>query len=481
MQINTQLYKRLAWAYLILAALSLLLTLHYPILSEEPVYTTTLLDMAMHHHWLQPQLWGGGAYTRPPLMNWLSLPLLFLFGMRHAIVATRLVCALSTILTAISLIWFVRQLQPRLLHVFPVLCGAVFLTGDVLFMRGWLAYADPIFTLFVFLSMAYLYLACVRQSHAYLIASCLAVFLGFLAKEPTAYVFYFSTGLCLLISGVGRAYCAQWKAWVIGLLALFIPYFTWLLLNQYLLHSVPTDILSEVLGPMHGVHEFFKLRLNLLVNYLLTYNLIFVVFIVALFCKKRDVLLKQHQLRTIVLVIALCCLPYLAPNHGGLTSRYLLPVIPWASIYVAHTVLRVRPGIIAAFFVSCFLLLAVKYFFVLDGRIFTHGHLPHITEISARPMAKNIVQISKGSLCYDSRTYDYPLQPPAVTGAIDMELAAAYGKILQEYQPGENCRYLLSQVGSPPAKFWKFVQHFETPLYLHGRPYAQVDLYRRAQ
>ena len=516
MSTHAKLYRRLAWVYFVLAAISLLWTIYWPILGEEPNYTTTLLDMALNHHWIQPLKWSGEIYARPPLMNWVALPLLSVVGMRHAIVATRLVTALSTIATAGSIVWFVRQLRVQHMAAFPILCGAVFLTGDVLLARGWIAYADPLFALWVFLSMACLYLACVRQSHVYLIVSAGAVFLGFLTKEPTAYVFYITAGFCLLASGVGGAYVRRWQTWVIGVVALVLPWLAWQAINLHGTHlALRGDAWAELFGSMGGLAYFFKIRWHLVVDYLLTYNLVLVAFLLALWAKKSEAILPKSHQRCMVLIIILSCLPYLLPNgHAVIFRRYFLPVLPWVAIYVAHTVLRTRQAVVISFFVACFLCLAVKYYLVVSGHMFMHGHLDPVQSLSVRPMAQQIVQRSRGRVCFNVPGYyrkSVGLVANPVLGALDMELAANYHHILALCPWQRRCHwagrhrtrhrvwydrlvchyswphrlahkrlayhYVLAETVAPSGHGWHLVQHFASLAQLHGHPYAQVNLY----
>ena len=65
-------------------------------------------------------------------------------------------------------------------------------------MRGWLAYADPLFAFFTFGAMACLWVATSERRVGLLALAALALVCAFLAKVLTAYVFYGVFGLVLL-------------------------------------------------------------------------------------------------------------------------------------------------------------------------------------------------------------------------------------------------------------------------------------------
>jgi hypothetical protein len=77
------------WLLYTLAAASFLTTLHLPYIGEEAVYTITSMEMWTQRDFLVPTLFGS-LYGRPPLYNWLIIPLANLFGWDHVLVAARL-------------------------------------------------------------------------------------------------------------------------------------------------------------------------------------------------------------------------------------------------------------------------------------------------------------------------------------------------------------------------------------------------------
>ena len=169
------------------AALSFVTTLWLPYMGEEAVYTITSLEMPVSHDFFVTTLYATN-YGRPPLLNWLIIPLADLLGWDHVLLASRLVAAISTTATGLVLAWLTLSLtRNRGLAAFSAL---VFLSGDVLFYRGWLAYSEPLFTLCVFSAIACLWVAASRRQPVLLWFAVLALTCGVLAKVQTAYIFY---------------------------------------------------------------------------------------------------------------------------------------------------------------------------------------------------------------------------------------------------------------------------------------------------
>ena len=185
------------WLYAA-AALSMYTTLGLPYIGEEAVYTITSLEMRLNHDYFVTTLYGTN-YGRPPLLNWLIIPLAEMLGWDRMLLASRLVAATATVLTGLVLAWLTLDLtRNRALAAFA---AVVFLSGDALFYRGWLAYADPLLTLCVFGAIACLWVAVLRKEGALLWLAVLLVTCGFLAKVQTAYLFY---GVALVVLAAGR-------------------------------------------------------------------------------------------------------------------------------------------------------------------------------------------------------------------------------------------------------------------------------------
>ena len=183
-KMNPTPYSAKTWWWLYAAAaLSLYTTLGLPYVGEEAVYTITSLEMRLNHDYFVTTLYGTN-YGRPPLLNWLIIPLAEMLGWDRMLLASRLVAATATVLTGLVLAWLTLNLtRNRALAAFA---AVVFLSGDALFYRGWLAYADPLLTLCVFGAIACLWVAVLRKEGALLWLAVLLVTCGFLAKVQTA-------------------------------------------------------------------------------------------------------------------------------------------------------------------------------------------------------------------------------------------------------------------------------------------------------
>ena len=178
---------RTLWRLYAAAAFSLLITLHLPYVGEEAVYTITSLEMWANRDFFLTTLYGT-SYPRPPLLNWLIIPLANLAGWEHVLQASRLVTAAATLATGAALAWLTANLTRN--HALAAFAALVYLSGDVLFYRGWLAYADSLFTLCVFAAIACTWVAVERGKPWLIWIAMAALTCGFLAKVQTAYLFY---------------------------------------------------------------------------------------------------------------------------------------------------------------------------------------------------------------------------------------------------------------------------------------------------
>ena len=192
-------YSAKTWWWLYLAAaFSFITTLGLPYIGEEAVYTITSLEMRLNHDFFVTTLYGTN-YGRPPLLNWLIIPLADALGWDHMLLASRVVTASATIVTGLVLAWLAWHLTGN--RGYAALCALVFLSGDALFYRGWLAYSDPLFTLFVFSAVACLWMAVLRRQGTLLWLAMLLVTCGFLTKVQTAYLFY---GVAFIVLAMDR-------------------------------------------------------------------------------------------------------------------------------------------------------------------------------------------------------------------------------------------------------------------------------------
>jgi 4-amino-4-deoxy-L-arabinose transferase-like glycosyltransferase len=191
------------WLLYALAAASFLTTLGLPYIGEEGVYTISTLEMWVSRDFLVSALYGA-AYGRPPLYNWLIIPVANLFGWNHVLAAARLVTAIATVLTGLVLAWLAAKLTRN--RGLAALAAVIYLSGDALFYRGWLAYSDPVFSLCVFSAIACLWVGLHEDRPGLVWLAVAAVTCAFLTKVQTAYLFY---GISLLVLCARRDYRAR--------------------------------------------------------------------------------------------------------------------------------------------------------------------------------------------------------------------------------------------------------------------------------
>src|SRR5258706_1201693 len=134
-KMNPTPYSAKTWWWLYAAAaLSLYTTLTLPYIGEEAVYTITSLEMRLNHDFFVTTLYGGN-YARPPLLNWLILPLAEILRWDHMLLASRIVTATATIITGLTLAWLTLNLtRNRALAAFAA--GGFFVRGRAVF-SGW--------------------------------------------------------------------------------------------------------------------------------------------------------------------------------------------------------------------------------------------------------------------------------------------------------------------------------------------------------
>src|SRR5258706_12491520 len=116
------------------------------------------------------------------------------------LLASRLVTATATIVTGLVVAWLALNITRN--RGFAAFAAVVYLSGDVLFYRGWLAYADPLFTLFVFGAIACLWVGVLRRQGMLLWLAALLLTCGFLSMVQPAFLFY---GVAFIVLGANRA------------------------------------------------------------------------------------------------------------------------------------------------------------------------------------------------------------------------------------------------------------------------------------
>jgi 4-amino-4-deoxy-L-arabinose transferase-like glycosyltransferase len=326
------------------AALSLFTTLTLPYIGEESIYAVTSQEMCFYQSWFRPLIYGGN-YGRPPLYNWLIILLTQWLGLEHVLLAARIVSSMMTIFSSALLYFLVCRLslKPRL----GLLTVSIFLSGDLLMRRGWLAYSDPTYAFFCLSACGFLWLAVHEQRCRYLLIAFLSVNAAFLTKAVTGYVFFVGT-LCILWSHK--------------------PYRLFLLKPRVLKLQIGLHILSLGLplawqlfsGGSHGTGVWIDIKNQFILKDFSAYLRNLIIFPVNIWCRffptslilsgalmvkntadcKTDMGKEALILRIALGIFLLNILPYwLAPK---MRIRYILPLYPFIAIVLACGVWHFR-------------------------------------------------------------------------------------------------------------------------------------------
>ena len=329
-------HARRYWIWFAVAALTFLPALRLHFVGEEAILPLTSLEMWSDGAWITHTLYGVDV-KHNPLFNWILIPLASAAGWEYALALARLIMIVSVVLGGLVL----ASLARTLFHdtAFAAFAALVYITlGDLFFYRGWLAYVDPLFGLFVFASIAALWLGAERRSVAWLIVAVMAVTAAFMTKALTAYVFYAVAGFVLLFRREYRQFLLSWPSLLLHLAMLGAPVI-WLegirgasgqggrMLHEVLLKLAP---------------EGFVAYLGKLIVYPLeTFaRLLPASGLAAYFLWRRDSAAEpeQRHFRTALAIAALNFLPYwLSPQSA---VRYLIPIFPLFGLLLARVLWR---------------------------------------------------------------------------------------------------------------------------------------------
>lgn len=395
--------RRLFWILALLALFSLYLTLNLPYLGEEGQYTFPTLEMWYRHTYWAP-ITLGGAFQRPPMFNWLTLPIAHLLGGQHILIAARLVTASATLGTACLLGWFVRQcFEDNSFAPFVMLC---YLSGDLLFRRGWITYADPTFALFTFASMMCLWIGSRKQNLLWLLPAILCLTAAFLTKALTAYVFYGITGLVLMRHPHNRRFLLQPASWLLHAIALCLP-FVWFALTP---HLGQTNMWVDLLRPLKSISWHYPLKL---IEQPLTHLLrLAPISFLGIYYAWQTRHLKHHSVfyRDVLWVVLLNYAVYwITPKWADM--RYLLPILPFVAILIAYPIFQAKEK---AIFVATLVIL----FFLIVKYVSSEWGLPWFERMSrAYPaIARDILNRTQGQPLYTNDTFSSGL---SIIGEID--------------------------------------------------------------
>jgi len=350
------------WTWFAVVVLSFLPALRLHFVGEEAILPLTSLEMWAHGSWITHTLYGVNVQHNP-LFNWLLIPLASAAGWEYGLALSRLIMIVSVVLTGLVLAGLVRALFRD--ATFAAFAALVYVTlGDLFFYRGWLAYVDPLFGLFVFSSIAALWLGAARRRVGWLILAVVAVTAAFMTKALTAYVFYGAAGFVLLFRREYRRYLLSWPSILVHLAMVGAPAI-WLAgvlessgQGGRMLHEVLLKLAPEGLGAYVGKLIAYPLETFL--------RLLPASGLVAYFLWRRQVSAPEPQpahFRTALAIATLNFLPYwLSPQSA---VRYLIPIFPLFGLVLARVLWRAGAAGIRATLRWLGVVIALKLVFVL--------------------------------------------------------------------------------------------------------------------
>ncbi|MDD5300776.1 MAG: glycosyltransferase family 39 protein [Gallionella sp.] len=351
-----------------LGAISFLPTLFFYLVGEEGIYTITSMEMWHQNNWVQ-QIMYGSDNNRPPLVNWLIMPVANLIGWQHIAIAARSVSVAATLGMVGWLYWLSRKLfDDKSFALFAALAGLSL--ADWLLYRGWLTYTDPVFAFFTFGAMAALWGAVIEQHKGWLLASVLLASCAMLSKAFTVYIFYGTVVLVLLWQRPARKFLLSPSTLLVFALALTVPFAWFATLPQ--VGGRSSSMLDEIIRKLTAINTPGYFTQLAIFPFESAFRLSPAVLLaVYLLLRKRVTQPEAAPLHfnAVLLITGLSFLPYwLSPQSS---IRYLLPIYPFIALVSARIIwragdaaktlaLRWFAGIIAFKFV--FGLLLVPYY-----------------------------------------------------------------------------------------------------------------------
>jgi 4-amino-4-deoxy-L-arabinose transferase-like glycosyltransferase len=324
------------WRLYWVAALTFLPTLFFYYVGEEAIFPVSALEMWHQGEWLQRLLFGGDL-EHMPLYTWLIMPLAAFVGWEFLLPVTRAITVSATVISGLVTAQLVMRLYgDRFLAAFS---AVIFITlSDLFLYRGWLAYVDPLFSLFVFLAIATLWLACERRDSWYLFGAVLSLSAAFLSKALTAYTFYAGAALVLLFRAEYRPFLLSWRSLIMHLAAFALPLVWFAAIAPA--RSQGNRMFAEItakLAPEHLGGYLAKLVLYPLEFALACAPVLFVALWHTVRNRQWPVAADDRHTRTALGILGLNFLPYWLAPHSHI--RYLLPLFPLAALLLARGLL----------------------------------------------------------------------------------------------------------------------------------------------
>jgi len=431
-------YNNFLFAVCLLAFGSFFLTLNLPLVGEEGVYTNAALEMIFSKQYKFATLYGN-IYPRPPLYNWLIILFSKIFNPKNIVLSARMVVLITTSTMAITVFYTAKKLfnfnkntsqtenYDRI--TFALLATAVFLSGDVLFKRGWLAYSDPTFAMFVFASIALLLFGTIKNNIFLIALANVCVFLGFLCKVHTAYIFYIISFLVLLFTKYRKNLLH--KNIIILHVLFIVPLILW---NIYVADANCFTTTFSHVKNLIGVtdNKEAHLWLNIITFPLQTWLALLPGSFLTLFAIKK---LFKHDFHLIIKILLWITIlnfsPYWITSQTNI--RYLLPIYPLFAIIIAYMIWQ--SNLIKQAIILLFIGIVIKYFVA----IFWFPYQYNVKYGNAEHVAQDILLHTNNHALY--------INSFSATG---LRIAGAINKInwpkepLQEH-PLENNSYFIIQ------------------------------------
>ena len=285
----------------------------------------------------------GMYYWRPPLYNLMIIPVAQLIGWDNMLVAARLVTLTATISSALLLAWFVRRLFGD--KTFAAFTALIYLTlGDILFYRGWLCYSEPVFGLFVLMSIVFGWLALAENRYTYLAVAVFAVGAAFLSKALTAYVFYVIAMTVIAYRQRRWAFLFSWKSLLLNGLAFTLPLFWYCMVpaGAFQSHAMLADITSKLI-PISG-GKYLKHVLAYALQTLVMMMPMAGVLLYAFMRRQELGKWSAHPYVLTAMIIALVnYLPYLLSPESD--ARYIFPLLPFIALTLSYLIFYGAPRV----------------------------------------------------------------------------------------------------------------------------------------
>ena len=438
--------------FYLLALLSFFPALFYFYVGEEGLFTIYSMEMWQHQNFLSVMSYGGSG-GRPPLYNWLMIPVTRLIGWDNVLVAARLVTVVATFCSSLILAWLAQQLwRDKEISIWAALLYIT--TADVLIYRGWLAYADPLFAAFVLLALAWLWVSCLRHSHYFLAAALIAAFAAFLTKALTIYIFFGVTWVVLVRDKQYREFLTERRLWLIYLLGMSLPVL-WLALNSQS-SGQGQEMLHDILAKISFISARDYLVQVIIFPLEMSVRLMPVSFILCYLLLRKGGIIGSPALSSALLIALLNFLPYwFAPQSS---VRYVLPIYPFLALAAAYLVVKSEWLVSARRWVAGMVALG----FVMKGILFPYyqSHyrgenyfdkaqdiLKHYGNLPLYSMDSTAVG-SSVTAYIDSINFAHPaLGYPSMNFSNGIVLASSpdvvSGQIIKSYQLGGNTLYLI--------------------------------------